>query len=90
MNSRMAAHHSPRNKRDCAAVGVCAKEIKPELNTLDEADFVRDVANNSNEVDSVKNVLACFFAFPSTPARLRSCAWLIALAFSTSFRFTFT
>jgi len=22
---------------------VCAKEIKPELNTLDEADFVRDV-----------------------------------------------
>src|SRR4029077_12878272 len=43
MNSRMAAHHSPRNKRDCAAVGVCAKEIKPELNTLDEADFVRDV-----------------------------------------------
>jgi hypothetical protein len=39
----MAAHHSPRNKRDCAAVGVCAKEIKPELNTLDEADFVRDV-----------------------------------------------
>ena len=45
MNSRMAAHHSPRNKRDCAAVGVCAKEIKPELNTLDEADFVRDVAN---------------------------------------------
>jgi hypothetical protein len=43
MNSRMAAHHSPSNKRDCAAVGVCAKEIKPELNTLDEADFVRDV-----------------------------------------------
>jgi hypothetical protein len=41
----MAAHHSPRNKRDCAAAGVCAKEIKPELNTLDEADFVRDVAN---------------------------------------------
>src|SRR4029077_12610086 len=43
MNSRMAAHHSPSNKRDCAAVGVCAKEIKPELNTLDETDFVRDV-----------------------------------------------
>ena len=47
MNSRMAAHHSPRNKRDCAAVGVCAKEIKPELNTLDEADFVRDVDKSS-------------------------------------------
>jgi hypothetical protein len=43
MNSRMAAHHSPRNKRDCAAAGVCVKEIKPALNTLDEADFVRDV-----------------------------------------------
>jgi hypothetical protein len=24
-------------------VGVCAKGIKKELNTLDEADFVRDV-----------------------------------------------
>jgi hypothetical protein len=24
---------------------VCAKGIKKELNTLDEADFVRDVAN---------------------------------------------
>ena len=42
-NSRIAAQHSPRNKRDRAAAGVCAKEIKPELNTLDEADFVRDV-----------------------------------------------
>jgi hypothetical protein len=31
-----------------------------------------------------------FLLFPSTPAGLRSCAWLIALAFSTSFRFTFT
>src|SRR5579862_4047776 len=48
MNSRMAAHHSPRNKRDCAAAGVCAKEIKPELNTLDEADFVRDVDKSSS------------------------------------------
>jgi hypothetical protein len=27
-------------------VGVCAKGIKKELNTLDEADFVRDVANS--------------------------------------------
>jgi hypothetical protein len=33
-----------RDRRDAAA-GVCAKEIKPELNTLDEADFVRDVDN---------------------------------------------
>src|SRR5579862_222103 len=48
MNSRMAAHHSPRNKRDCAAAGVCAKEIKPELNTLDEADFVRDVDKSAS------------------------------------------
>jgi hypothetical protein len=46
----MAAHHSPRNKRDCAAAGVCAKEIKPELNTLDEADFVRDVDKSSYHV----------------------------------------
>jgi hypothetical protein len=27
---------------------VCAKEIKPELNTLDEADFVRDVDKSSS------------------------------------------
>ena len=47
-NSRIAAQHSPRNKRDCAAAGVCAKEIKPELNTLDEADFVRDVDKSSS------------------------------------------
>jgi hypothetical protein len=26
---------------------VCLKEIKPELNTLDEADFVRDVDKSS-------------------------------------------
>ena len=34
-----------RKQRDCAIVGVCAKGTKKELNTLDEADFVRDVAN---------------------------------------------
>jgi hypothetical protein len=33
----------PRNKRGCTTVGVCAKGIKKELNTLDAADFVRDV-----------------------------------------------
>jgi hypothetical protein len=44
----LQAHHSPRNKRDCAAAGVCAKEIKKELNTLDEADFVRDVDNRDS------------------------------------------
>jgi hypothetical protein len=27
---------------------VCAKEIKPELNTLDEADFVRDVDKSAS------------------------------------------
>ena len=48
MNSRMGAQHSPRNKRDCAAAGVCAKEIKPELNTLDEAGFVRDVEKSAS------------------------------------------
>ena len=45
----MEAQHSPRNKRDCTAAGVCAKEIKPKLNTLDEADFVRDVDNRWDE-----------------------------------------
>ena len=59
-NSRMAAHYSPRNKRDRAATAVCAKEIKPELNTVDEADFVRDVEKSAshylsqNEIDGDK------------------------------------
>jgi hypothetical protein len=34
-----------RKQRDCTTVGVCAKEIKKELNALDETDFVRDVDN---------------------------------------------
>ena len=33
----------PRNKQGCTTVGVCAKGIKRELNTLDAADFVRDL-----------------------------------------------
>ena len=37
-----------QRKRDCAIVGVCAKGTKKELNTLDEADFVRDVANRAS------------------------------------------
>ena len=43
-NPRIAAQR-PEKKRDCTTVGVCAKGIKKELNTLDEADFVRDVEN---------------------------------------------
>jgi hypothetical protein len=41
---------------------VCAKEIKKELNTLDEADFVRDVANRDYhylsqvEIDGAKRI----------------------------------
>jgi hypothetical protein len=38
----------PSNKRDRADVGVCAKEIKTALNTLDGADFVRDVDKSSS------------------------------------------
>ena len=34
-----------RKQRDCANVEVCAKGTKKESNTLDGADFVRDVAN---------------------------------------------
>ena len=45
-NPRIAAQR-PEKKRDCTTVGVCAKGIKKELNTLDEADFVRDVAKSS-------------------------------------------
>ena len=44
-NPRIAAHRPSRKQRDCTAVGVCAKGIKTKLNTLDEADFVRDGDN---------------------------------------------
>jgi len=40
-----------KKQRDCTTVGVCAKGIKKELNTLEEAGFVRDVENISN-IDS--------------------------------------
>jgi hypothetical protein len=36
-----------KNKRARTTVGVCAKGIKKELNTIDEADFVRDVLMNA-------------------------------------------
>ena len=36
-----------RKQRGCITVGVCAKGIKKELNTLDEADFVRDVEKSA-------------------------------------------
>ena len=37
-----------RKQRDCANVGVCAKGIKKELNTLDETGFVRDVEKSAS------------------------------------------
>jgi hypothetical protein len=45
---RVAAQRSPEKSTDCTTVGVCAKGIKKELNTLDEADFVRDVDKSSS------------------------------------------
>jgi len=42
-NPRIAAQRPPEKQLDCATVGVCAEGIKKDLNTLDEADFVRDV-----------------------------------------------
>ena len=36
-----------RKQRGCTTVGVCPKGIKKELNTLDEADFVRDVEKSA-------------------------------------------
>ena len=41
----IAAQRWPEKQRGCTTVGVCAKGIKKELNTLDKADFVRDVEN---------------------------------------------
>ena len=73
-NSRIAAHHSPRNKRACAAAGVCAKEIKNKLNSLDSADFVRDVAKSAShhlsqgETPAVGNVGTASLCVPSSLA----------------------
>src|SRR5215469_18571846 len=42
----------PRETTGCTTVGVCAKGIKKELNTLDEADFVRDVEKSASHQQS--------------------------------------
>ena len=55
---RIAAHRPPKETADCAMQESVAKGTKKESNTLDVADFVRDVANISNEAGSVKNVLS--------------------------------
>jgi hypothetical protein len=47
-NPRIAAQRWPEKQRGCTTIGVCAKGIKKELNTLDEADFVRDVEKCSS------------------------------------------
>jgi hypothetical protein len=52
---RRIAHQ--RKQRDCAAVGVCAKGIKKELKTLDEADFVRDVDKSASHHQSEQVVI---------------------------------
>ena len=44
-NPRIAAHRPPNETAGLRNVGVCAKGTKKESNTLDVADFVRDVAN---------------------------------------------
>ena len=44
-NPRIAAHRPPKETAGLRNAGVCAKETKKESNTLDVADFVRDVVN---------------------------------------------
>ena len=44
-NPRIAAHRPPKETAGLRNAGVCAKGTKKESNTLDVADFVRDVAN---------------------------------------------
>jgi hypothetical protein len=44
-NSRIEAQRWPEKQPGRTTVGVCAKGINKELNSLDEADFVRDVEN---------------------------------------------
>jgi hypothetical protein len=42
----------PEKQRGCTTVGVCAKKRKRKLNTLDEADFVRDVEKSASHHQS--------------------------------------
>ena len=42
-NPRIAAHRPPKETAGLRNAGVCAKGTKKESNTLDVADFVRDV-----------------------------------------------
>jgi len=44
-NPRIAAHRPPKETAGLRNAGVCAKGTKKESNTLDVADFVRDVGN---------------------------------------------
>ena len=44
-NPRIAAHRPPKETAGLRNAGVCAEGTKKESNTLDVADFVRDVAN---------------------------------------------
>jgi hypothetical protein len=44
-NPRITAHRPPKETAGLHNTGVCAKGTKKESNTLDTADFVRDVEN---------------------------------------------
>ena len=46
-NPRIAAHRPPKETAGLRNAGVCAEGTKKESNTLDVADFVRDVAKSS-------------------------------------------
>jgi len=59
-NSRIAAQRSPEKQTGCTTVGVCAKGIKKELNTLDAADFVRDVDKSGGLKGSMQHWLAVY------------------------------
>ena len=47
-NPRIAAHRPPKETAGPRNAGVCAKGTKKESNTLDVADFVRDVEKSSS------------------------------------------
>ena len=61
-NPRIAAHRPPKETAGLRNAGVCAKGTKKESNTLDAADFVRDVANrvyhylSQSEIDGAKRI----------------------------------
>ena len=75
-NPRIAAHRPPEETAGLRNAGVCAKGIKKESNTLDVADFVRDVAKSASHQLSQNEI--------SSDNPLRQLYWVAILVLTPS------